>query len=219
MGIAERKSREKEERRALILLKAKEIMLDKGFDSLNMQEVADRAELSKATLYLYFESKEAILMAILDHAASTFTDFVRDRISERSSGIESIKTLWSAYLEYYGESEEIFLLTGVESYLNPGSFALDAESSPDSPLARLTALFAEIIGRGIADGTIAESADPGRTARIAVLVATSIIDRAARMPRAARDPKTIRVLLRELFEILLRGLAGKDADPASLTLA
>lgn len=219
MGIAERKSREKEERRSLILLNAKEIILEKGFDSLNMQEVADRAELSKATLYLYFESKEAILLAILDEAASTFTNFVRERISEASSGIESIRALWTAYLECYGESEEIFLLTGVESYLNPGTFALDAESSPDGPLARLIALFAEIIGRGIADGTIAASADPFRTARIAVLVATSIIDRAARMPRAARDPKMIRILLSELFEILLRGLAGKDADPASLKLS
>lgn len=219
MGIAERKNREKEERRALILLKAKELMLEKGFDSLNMQEVADRAELSKATLYLYFESKEAILMAILDEAASTFTDFVRHRISERSSGIESIRALWSAYLECYGESEEIFLLTGIDSYLNPGSFALDAESSPDAPLARLTSLFAEVISRGIADGTIAASADPLRTARIAVLVATSIIDRAARMPRSSRDPRMIRVLLSELFEILLRGLAGKDADPSSLTLS
>jgi len=218
MGIVERKTREKEERKALILRNAKELILEHGVDSLNMQEVADKSELSKATLYLYFESKESILLAILEEASSTFADFVRERTTEHASGIEAIRALWSAYLEFYGESEEIFILTGVSSYLNPGSFALDRESSPDSPMARLIDLFAEIIGRGIADGTIAASADPVRTSRIAFLVATSIIDRAARMQRSERDPKMIRILLHELFEILLRGLAGKDADPASLTL-
>jgi AcrR family transcriptional regulator len=218
MGITERKNREKEERKALILRVAKEIILEHGIDGLNMQEVADRAELSKATLYLYFENKEAILNEILEDAASTFTDFVRERLNEHASGIEAIRALWAAYLEFYGESEEIFILTGVNSYLNPGSFALDSEVAMGGPMTRLIALFAEIISRGIADGTIAASADPVRTARIAVLVATSIIDRAARMPRSARDPKMIRSLLCELFEILLRGLAGKDADPASLTL-
>lgn len=218
MGIAERKSREKEERKALILRVAKELILEHGIDGLNMQEVADRAELSKATLYLYFENKEAILNEILEDAASTFTDFVRERLNERASGIEAIRALWSAYLEFYGESEEIFILTGVNSFLNPLSFALDSEVSMGGPMTRLISLFAEIISRGIADGTIAASADPVRTARIAVLLATSIIDQAARMPRTSRDPKMIRALLRELFEILLLGLAGKDVDPASLTL-
>jgi AcrR family transcriptional regulator len=219
MGIAERKNREKEERKALILRIAKELILEHGIDGLNMQEVADRAELSKATLYLYFENKEAILNEILEDAASTFTDFVRERLNERASGIEAIRALWSAYLEFYGESEEIFILTGVNSFLNPLSFALDSEVPLGGPMTRLIALFAEIISRGIADGTIAASANPVRTARISVLVATSIIDRAAHMPRSARNPKMIRSLLRELFEILLRGLAGRDADPASLTLS
>jgi AcrR family transcriptional regulator len=219
MGITERKTREKEERRALILLQAKEIILEKGIDGLNMQEVADRSELSKATLYLYFESKESILLAILEEASSTFTDFVRHRAAAYPSGIGSIRALWSAYLDFYGESEEVFILTGVSSYLSPGFFALDAEEQPTSPMARLIGLIAEIMVRGIEDGTIASSADPVRTARIAFLVATSIIDRAARMPRSSRDPKAIRDLLRETFEILLRGLAGKDADPALLTLS
>jgi AcrR family transcriptional regulator len=218
MGITERKNREKEERRALILSQTKEIILEKGIDGLNMQEVADRSELSKATLYLYFENKESILGAILEEASSTFSDFVHERTASKVSGIDSIRALWSAYLEFYGESEEVFILTGIASYLHPAGLTLDNEVPPDGPLERLISLFAEIIGRGVADGTIASSADPVRTARIAFLVATSIIDRAARTPRSARDPRAMRVLLRELFEILLRGLAGKDADPASLKL-
>ena len=54
MGIADRKQREKEERRTLILKKAKELILERGVDFLSMQEIADSAELSKAALYLYF---------------------------------------------------------------------------------------------------------------------------------------------------------------------
>jgi len=219
MGIIERKTREKEERKSLIMRMAKELMLEHGIDNLNMQEVADRSELSKATLYLYFENKESILAAILEEASSTFTEYVHERISSSASGIDSIRALWSAYLDLYGESEEIFILMGISSHFSPGVFALDGEVPPDGAMARLIDLFAEIIGRGVADGTIAASAEPVRSARIAWLVATSIIDRAARMPRSARDPKIIRVLLRETFEILLRGMAGKNADPDSLNLS
>ena len=75
MGIAERKTREKEERRKLILDVAKELILARGIPAISMQDIADAAELSKATLYLYFQSKEAILTEILESSASAFIAF------------------------------------------------------------------------------------------------------------------------------------------------
>ena len=47
MGIIERKEREKEQKRSLMLQAAEVLILDKGLESLNMDEVAEKAEVSK----------------------------------------------------------------------------------------------------------------------------------------------------------------------------
>jgi AcrR family transcriptional regulator len=60
-----RREREKEERRQSILRAAREVFFEKGFHRATMDEVAERTEVSKGTVYLYFESKETILAHLL----------------------------------------------------------------------------------------------------------------------------------------------------------
>ena len=58
MGTHERKEREKEHRREEILAAAQAVFFEKGLQNSTMDEIAERAELSKGTLYLYYKSKE-----------------------------------------------------------------------------------------------------------------------------------------------------------------
>ncbi len=60
MGITERKAREKERRRQIIMDTAKEIFQEKGLSSTTIEDIATRAELSTATIYLYFKNKEEL---------------------------------------------------------------------------------------------------------------------------------------------------------------
>lgn len=64
MSTKDRKQREKENRRELILSAAEEIMLDKGLYGLSVDQIATHTELAKGTIYLYFKSKEEILSAL-----------------------------------------------------------------------------------------------------------------------------------------------------------
>ena len=64
MGIAERKEREKQLRREEIVTAAEKVFFSRGFDLSTMDDVAEKAELSKGTLYLYFKSKEDLHMAV-----------------------------------------------------------------------------------------------------------------------------------------------------------
>ena len=64
MGIAERKEREKQLRREEIVTAAEKVFFSKGFDLSTMDDVAEKAELSKGTLYLYFKSTEDLHMAV-----------------------------------------------------------------------------------------------------------------------------------------------------------
>ncbi|MCK7483977.1 MAG: TetR/AcrR family transcriptional regulator [Candidatus Moduliflexus flocculans] len=150
MGIQERKNREKEERRALILSKAKELILEHGIDALSMQEIADGTELSKATLYLYFQSKEAILKEILAESAIGLRGVRGVPDLPESSGIEALRTLWASYLSLYGDSHEVFVLTGINNFLEPASCWTWAGPAPTWRPARvgMLAMIASRAGAG-----------------------------------------------------------------------
>ncbi len=64
MGIAERKDREKRQRRARIMNAAKKVFTEKGFGGATMEEIAQKAELSPATLYLYFNNKNDLFASL-----------------------------------------------------------------------------------------------------------------------------------------------------------
>ena len=65
MSTAERRAREKAQRRREILDAARQEFFERGFHRPTVDDVAARAEVSKGTIYLYFESKEEILAHLL----------------------------------------------------------------------------------------------------------------------------------------------------------
>lgn len=64
MGIQERKEREKERRRRQIIVAAKRVFSEKGFNKATMEDIAKEAELSPGTLYLYFKNKEELYASL-----------------------------------------------------------------------------------------------------------------------------------------------------------
>jgi len=65
LSTAERRAREKAQRRQEILDAARQEFFERGFHRPTVDDVAARAEVSKGTIYLYFESKEGILAHLL----------------------------------------------------------------------------------------------------------------------------------------------------------
>lgn len=227
MGIAERKTREKEERRNLILDKAKDLILDKGVTLLSMQEIADAAELSKATIYLYFESKEALLEEILDDAAESFIPQVEDRISRETTGLGALRALWSSFLGVFGESPDLFVIIRILRSIDAGTALLNPlPEAPRGPIVTargsmlgMRALIARVLAWGVRDGTLDASLDPELFAKMVILISTSIIDTVARMPREARETRIVREEMKATFELLLRGFAAPGTDRSLLGLS
>src|SRR2546423_8493289 len=68
---------EKEARRSAILGAAQKLFLKHPDRMANVAEVADAAGLAKGTVYLYFPSKEEMLLALHDrHVAAFFADLI-----------------------------------------------------------------------------------------------------------------------------------------------
>lgn len=64
MGITERKEREKQEKKTLILEAATKMFIEDGFDKTSLRNIADKIEYSPATIYLYFKDKNELFYAI-----------------------------------------------------------------------------------------------------------------------------------------------------------
>lgn len=64
MGIVERREREKKIRRQQIQEAAIEVFINKGFNSATMEDIANQAELSLSTVYLYFGSKHELYTSL-----------------------------------------------------------------------------------------------------------------------------------------------------------
>lgn len=71
VGIAERRAREREQRRADIVTAAWAVAERDGWATFSVERVAAHAELGRATVYGYFESLEALVLAL---AQDAFTD-------------------------------------------------------------------------------------------------------------------------------------------------
>ena len=76
MGIAERKEREKEEMRKLIIDTATGLFIEQGFDKTSMRNIAEVIEYSPATIYLYFKDKSELFNAIHVQGFQMFFEYL-----------------------------------------------------------------------------------------------------------------------------------------------
>ncbi len=101
MSILQRREEEKQNRIRLILEAALQIFSEKGFSDCNIQDIADRARLGKATLYYYFPNKETLFRRLVKEETQRFYRLAAERIPEEASPIEAVRALLFFYIEYF----------------------------------------------------------------------------------------------------------------------
>jgi TetR/AcrR family transcriptional regulator len=153
MGTTERKEREKEKRRNQIVDSAEKIFLEKGLEGTTMEEIAESAELSKGTLYLYFKSKEELYFAVNMRGLRLLTGILESVLDKGLTGAENILELGRAYIRFSKNYPEYFrtIMTcqsaGIEQ---TDYFHKTLLFEPGSPLL----VFLDVIEKGNIDGTI-----------------------------------------------------------------
>jgi len=99
-----------EEKRTTILEAAIQTFASKGFHAARISDVAQLAGIGKGTVYLYFSSKEDLLISILQQYVSEAFAFA-DQLDEQDVGLH--------------RGIELFFKRGLERLVeNPGFFAL-----------------------------------------------------------------------------------------------
>lgn len=88
-----------EERRQAIITSAKEMFREHGFEATSMDMIARHFGGSKATLYNYFKSKEAIFLAVIEH--TTKVDFEPAFLQLEQNSSQPLHTLLCQFGQHY----------------------------------------------------------------------------------------------------------------------
>lgn len=103
MGVADRRAREREVRRKVIVEAAAQVFAERGMDGASMDAIADRAELGKATLYYYFRTKEELHAAVIAAAAERFFMVLANVRSSFEHLHEMVESMLWAYVRFCDE--------------------------------------------------------------------------------------------------------------------
>lgn len=103
--MMEKLSNEKQQE---ILKAAVDLISEHGFERTTVDEIASRANVGKGTIYLYFENKEKILIAILENGIQTIIRKLEQILCEPGDFRERLQTLLTEHLQFADEHREFY---------------------------------------------------------------------------------------------------------------
>ena len=119
-----RKERERIARKEHILDVAELIILERGFESATMEEIADKAEVGKGTLYLHFKSKSAIYLGICERGSSLLNIEMSKVLLEEVPGMILVEKIGDTYLNFVQRNPVYFhAFNYYETILNDDTIA------------------------------------------------------------------------------------------------
>lgn len=119
MTIVDRREREKRQRQQDIINAAEKLFFSKGFDNVSMKDIAGEVELSKATLYLYFQNKESLFFAIVLRGTRILNSMIREAVKKSHKGIDKVMAYMNAYNDF---TEQYHDYIQIYNYFQSGRF-------------------------------------------------------------------------------------------------
>ena len=100
----------RDERRALLLAAALEVFTAAGYHSAAMDEIADRAGVSKPVLYQHFPSKLELYLAVLDLHIDSLVFQIQRAIASNTENAGRVRATVDAYFDFIESEGEAFRL-------------------------------------------------------------------------------------------------------------
>jgi len=150
-----------EKRKDQILEAATRVFTQRGFANARMDDIVAEASLSKGSLYWYFDSKDALIIGILDRVFDWETTHLRDLIDAEESAQKKLELIFDASIQDIEKMRPLMPL-----FLEFWTLSMRRESIKQA-IKRYYQSFLEliepVISLGIQQGEF-RSIDPKRTA-------------------------------------------------------
>lgn len=90
---------DKEQRQAELLEKAIEVFAERGYQATTMDEIAERAGVSKGMLYIYFKNKEALFGAVFRWFGKMTGEMMLEALSGVEDEVEQLRCITAIWAE------------------------------------------------------------------------------------------------------------------------
>ncbi|MBS1487975.1 MAG: TetR/AcrR family transcriptional regulator [Bacteroidetes bacterium] len=114
MGVKERKERDRQEMREIILKSAYKLFLERGFDDVSIRNVAEAIEYSPATIYLYFKDKNEIIHALHRQAFEMLNKQFQP-LAKIADPFARLSEMGKAYIKFAIKNAEMYKLLFIRS--------------------------------------------------------------------------------------------------------
>lgn len=198
-----------QERPAHILTAALEAFVENGFAATRLEDIAERAGVSKGTLYLYFESKEALFKAAVRENVVPILERAEQRVDEfegssRDLLVDVVRSWWKSMHESR--------ITGLPKLVlaESSNFPEAARFYFDEVVVRVRGLFARALRRGIESGEFRDL-DVDYTVRVAMAPVVMALIWKHSMVKCQIDALDFDRQLNALIDVLLHGVMREPA--------
>jgi AcrR family transcriptional regulator len=204
--------RRKDARPEEILSAALEAFAERGFAVTTLEDIAQRAGVTKGTIYLYFESKEAVFRAVVRESIVPAIELGERFVAEhRGTARALLGELIRKWWELIGE-------TGLAAI--PKLVMAEAANFPElarfyhqAVIRRGKALFAGVLERGIAAGEF-RPLDVHAAVGLAIAPLVHAVVLRHSLLKCVREPLDVRAYVGTHIDIFLRGIAKQPFQDA-----
>ena len=204
---------------------AQRLIQVKGYEEMSIQDVLDELDASKGAFYHYFDSKQALLQAVVDRMVDVVAAGLTKAATDPGlAAPEKLAVFFSGITQWKNDQRE-FILELIKVWVSDEN-AIVREKLRRGVTTRLTPLMAEIVRQGTEEGIFAAgSPDHAATVLVSLIlglneVATQLfLARQANTVTTAEVVGTIGVYL-GAFERILGAPAGSlgPVDEATIHL-
>ena len=154
--LAQRREEEKEQRRAEIIDAAEAVYAIVGWDAATIDQVAKKARLSRALVYVYFKDKQDLHFAIVERALEDLHRRFKEAVVEPKTGMAKVEAIGRAYVQYSRETPHYFdACSQFQAYqAGEGEPADQNEEACLAASRQVHGVLVEALRTGMQDGTI-----------------------------------------------------------------
>jgi AcrR family transcriptional regulator len=93
-----------------LLNAAQEVFVSQGYHAAAMDEIAERAGVSKPVLYQHFPGKLELYLALLDEGADELAAAIRDALASTTDNKQRVAATFAGFFDFVGGEGEAFRL-------------------------------------------------------------------------------------------------------------
>jgi AcrR family transcriptional regulator len=197
-----RGSRRRERTRALLLDAAELLLSQRAPEEIRIEDVAARAGISPATVYVHFGTKDSLLAAVTERVLAVATDALRSAYAAETSPLERFAGVGAAYLRLLMDHPVVVKYLTVTGERGPRT---PVEDEVVARFAELRREFEQRIREAVETGAIRE-VDPELMSHFLFGAWNGVAALALRRDALRLPPERVELAVIEAGLVLLDGL-------------